>query len=138
MKEKTKCARSFFNEFKTFINKGNVFDLAVGVIVGSALTNIVNSIVNDILMPVIGVIIGGHDFTSLSINVGTATIKYGNFIQNVINFLIITMCLFIMIKFLNKIIRKEEKKEEKKEEQAKKEEVLLLEEIRDLLKKNKK
>ena len=122
-------------EFKKFIARGNVIDLAVGVIMGGAFGKIVTSIVSDILMPLIGVIIGGIDFTGLSFKIGEAEIKYGNFIQNVIDFLIVAFCIFIMVKIVNKITHKEE---EKKEEAPgpKPNDVVLLEEIRDLLKKS--
>jgi len=123
-----------FKEFKEFIAKGNVMDMAVGVIMGSAFGKIVTSIVNDILMPLIGIVIGGVDFTNLSIKIKDATITYGNFIQNVIDFLIIAFCIFFMVKTINKITKKG-KEEEKIEEEPKKEEnTVLLEEIRDLLK----
>lgn len=122
-------------EFKKFISKGNVVDLAVAVIIGGAFGKIVSSLVNDILMPIIGVILGGLDFTSLSINFGDATIKYGLFIQNIVDFLIIAICIFIMIKFIEKILPK---KEEIKETTKKSEDIILLEEIRDLLKEKKK
>lgn len=120
-------------EFKKFIARGNVIDLAVGVIMGGAFGKIVTSIVSDILMPLIGVISGGIDFTGLSFKIGEAEIKYGNFIQNVIDFLIVAFCIFIMVKIVNKITHKEE---EKKEETPapKPDDVVLLEEIRDLLK----
>lgn len=120
-------------EFKKFIARGNVIDLAVGVIMGGAFGKIVTSIVSDILMPLIGVIIGGIDFTGLSLKIGQAEIKYGNFIQNVIDFLIVAFCIFILVKIVNKITHKEE---EKKEEAPvpKPNDVVLLEEIRDLLK----
>ena len=121
------------SEFKAFIAKGNVIDLAVGVVIGSAFGKIITSIVNDIIMPVIGIIIGGIDFTNLTLKVGEATITYGTFIQNVIDFLIIAFCIFIMVKIISKITKKEEK-EEKTEEVKKGEQVILLEEIRDLLK----
>ncbi len=124
------------NEFKAFISRGNVVDMAVGVIVGSAFGKIVTSLVNDLLMPVIGVIIGGLNFSQLSFKVGEATVSYGNFIQSIIDFLIISFCIFLMVKLFAKF-KKEEKKEEKKEAPKKSDEVLLLEEIRDLLKKNK-
>lgn len=124
------------DEFKTFISRGNVVDMAVGVIVGSAFGKIVTSLVNDLLMPLIGVIIGGLNFSSLSFKVGDATIAYGNFIQTIIDFLIISVCIFMMVKFFERFKKKEEK-EEKKEEPKKSDEVLLLEEIRDLLKKKK-
>lgn len=119
-----------FNEFKTFISKGNVIDLAVGVIIGGAFGKIVTSIVNDILMPIIGVIIGGLDFTNLTIQFKDATIMYGNFIQNVIDFLIVSICIFVLVKFISKF----EKKKEISTEEKKDEKILLLEEIRDLLK----
>lgn len=123
------------NEFKEFISKGNIVDMAVGVIIGSAFGKIVTSLVNDIFMPLIGVIIGGLDFTSLTIKVGEAVISYGVFIQNIVDFLIIAGCIFLMIKILAKFKKKEEVKEEEpvvKED----ENTVLLREIRDLLKKN--
>lgn len=117
-------------EFKKFIARGNVIELAVGVVVGGAFSSIVTSLVDDIIMPVVGIIIGGLDFSSLSIKVGDATIMYGNFIQNIVNFLIIAFCIFLMVKFINRITRQNnQKKEEKKAA-----DVVLLEEIRDLLK----
>lgn len=124
------------SEFKEFISKGNIVDMAVGVIIGSAFGKIVTSLVNDIFMPLIGVIIGGLDFTSLTIKVGEAVISYGVFIQNIVDFLIIAGCIFLMIKILAKFKKKEEVKEEEpvvKED----ENTVLLREIRDLLKKNK-
>lgn len=124
----------FVKEFKEFIAKGNVIELAVGVIIGSAFGKIVSSIVEDIIMPLIGVIIGGIDFTGLSVEIGDATITYGNFIQNVIDFLIIALCIFIFIKIINKLTRKEKEEEVAEEKAAKDEQIVLLEEIRDLLK----
>lgn len=123
-------------EFKEFISKGNVVDLAVGVIIGGAFGKIVTSIVNDVLMPIIGVIIGGIDFSNLSLRVGDATVMYGLFIQNVIDFLIVSACIFVLVKFINKFNKKEEVTVV--EEVKKDETVLLLEEIRDLLKKQSK
>ena len=117
-------------EFKTFISKGNVVDLAVGVIIGSAFGKIVSSLVNDILMPIIGIIIGGIDFSNLTIQIKDATIKYGIFIQNIIDFLIVAFCIFIFIKLINKVIKKEEEKKEK----VVSEEAKILKEIRDILK----
>ncbi len=137
IKEELKKSKGFINEFKTFIKRGNVLDLAVGVIIGGAFGTIVSSLVDDILMPIVGIIIGGHDFSNLSITVGSAVIKYGSFIQNVIDFLIVAFCVFIFVKLINGFFIKE-KVEEKKEEPKKSDEVLLLEEIRDLLKKNNK
>ncbi len=124
-------------EFKEFISRGNVIDLAVGVIIGGAFGKIVSSLVNDVLMPLIGICLGGLDFKGLSLSIGNASISYGVFIQNIVDFLIIAFCIFIFIKLINKITRRENKKEkeEVKEEKQKSEEVILLEEIRDLLKK---
>ncbi len=126
--------KKLIEEFKTFIARGNVIDLAVGVIIGSAFGKIVTSLVDDILMPIIGAIIGGVNFTSLSIKFRDARITYGNFIQNVIDFLIIAFCIFIFVKAINKFMKKNEK-EEKEEAPKKDDQVLLLEEIRDILKK---
>ena len=140
-KEKEKVNK-FMTEFKTFVSRGNVLDLAVGVVVGGAFSKIVSSLVNDIITPLIGVVIGGKDFSGLSLKIGDSTIAYGSFIQNIIDFIIIAFCIFIFIKFINQVFikkKEEEKKAEKKEEPSKKtDEVLLLEEIRDLLKKEKK
>lgn len=124
------------SDFKTFISRGNVVDMAIGVIVGGAFGKIVTSLVNDILMPLIGVIMGGLNFTDLSIKVGDATIAYGLFIQTVIDFLIISLCIFMIVKLFGRFKKKEEV--ELKEEIKKSDEVILLEEIRDLLKANQK
>ena len=136
-KEKIKITNNIkkeVNEFKTFISRGNVVDMAIGVIIGGAFGKIVSSLVNDILMPLIGIVLGGLDFSSLSIKINDATIAYGNFIQTIVDFLIIAFCIFVMIKIFEKFKTKEEKK---KEESVKSSEVILLEEIRDLLKNNK-
>lgn len=124
-----------FKEFKEFISRGNVLDLAVGVIIGGAFGKIVTSLVDDIIMPFIGLIIGGLDFSGLSIVIGKATIKYGMFIQNVVNLLIIAFSVFMIVKAVNKVrrIKPEEKEEEPVVEAPSKEEALLAE-IRDLLK----
>ena len=123
------------DEFKNFISRGNVMDMAVGVIIGGAFGKIVTSLVNDILMPLIGVIIGGHDFSSLAIKVGDASIAYGAFIQAIIDFLIVALCISSMVKVFEKFKKKEEVKEEPKKVDS--DEVVLLKEIRDLLKKKK-
>ena len=122
------------SEFKTFISRGNVVDMAVGVIIGGAFGKIVSSLVNDILMPLIGVLLGGLDFSSLSIKIGDASLKYGSFIQTIIDFMIISISIFVMIKLFERF----KKKEEPKGCEKKNEEILLLEEIRDLLKKKNK
>ena len=124
------------SEFKKFIMKGDVVDLAVGVIIGGAFGKIVTSLVNDILMPIIGVIIGGIDFSNLSINFIDAKIMYGSFIQQVLDFLIISLCIFIFKKLIAKFTNKKDE-EDKLEDKEKSDETLLLEEIRDLLKNNK-
>ena len=124
------------SEFKKFIMKGDVVDLAVGVIIGGAFGKIVTSLVNDILMPIIGVIIGGIDFSNLSINFIDAKIMYGSFIQQVLDFLIISLCIFIFIKLIAKFTNKKDEGD-KLADKEKSDETLLLEEIRDLLKNNK-
>lgn len=124
------------NDFKAFISRGNVVDMAVGVIVGGAFGKIVTSLVNDILMPLIGTILGGLNFTTLSIKIGDATIAYGTFIQSVVDFLIISFCIFVMVKLFEKMKKHDDS--EDKEVPKKEEYIVLLEEIRDLLKKNKK
>ena len=129
-------------KFKEFISRGNVVDMAVGVIMGSAFGKIVTSLVNDIIMPLVGVLIGGIDFTSLSFKIQKAEVKYGNFIQNIVDFLIVAICIFIFVKIINKlntidVLHKKKKEETKKEEVKKSNEEVLLEEIRDLLKKQK-
>lgn len=130
--------KKIVNEFKEFISKGNVLDLAVGVIIGGAFQKIVTSLVNDVLMPILGIVIGGLDFTSLTLKFKDATINYGAFIQNIIDFLLMAFCIFIIIKVFNNLKNKLEKKEEKKEEVIeeikKSNKEILLEEIRDLLK----
>ena len=141
MKEKGK---SFVSEFKNFAMKGNVIDLAVGVIIGGAFNKIVSSLVADIIMPLIGLLTGGVDFKELSYTLRVAAerkddlvLRYGLFIQNVVDFLIIALSVFVMIKVISKLNRKKEEdievKEEVKEEIPTKEEILLTE-IRDLLK----
>ena len=131
-------------EFKEFISRGNVIDLAVGVVMGSAFTAIVTSLVNDIIMPAVGVLFGGIDFTSLRLVIREATetteeaaICYGNFIQAVVNFLLIAMVIFLVIKGMNAFKRKKEEAVEEAKPAEPSEEVLLLREIRDSLKNSK-
>lgn len=128
-----------FGEFKEFISKGNVVDMAVGVIIGSAFGKIVTSLVEKILMPIIGVLLGGLDFSDLSITVGSAKIGYGSFIQSVVDFLIVAFCLFLIVKAMSKIqnaVKKDPIEEAIETEQSNDEKELeLLTEIRDLLKK---
>ena len=133
-----KSNKKFINEFKEFISRGNVVDLAVGVVIGGSFSKIVSSLVNDIIMPLVGIIIGGINFTSLSIKFKDATINYGNFIQTVIDFLIVAWCIFVTIKLINSFQRMKKEEDKKDEPPKKDEQILLLEEIRDLLKKNNK
>ena len=119
-------------EFKDFINRGNVIDLAVAVIIGGAFGAIITSLVNDIIMPLIGVLIGGVDFAALSIDVGEATILYGSFIQAIINFLIIAFVVFLVVRSFNKLQKAEEEAPPAPPEPSPEEK--LLAEIRDLLK----
>ena len=127
----------FIKEFKEFAVKGNVMDMAVGVIIGGAFGKIVTSLVNDVLMPIVGKLTGGISFTDLFVTLGdgefktlaaaqeagAAVLAYGQFIQNIIDFIIIAFCIFLMIKGMNKLKKKEEPTQEE-----------LLAEIRDLLK----
>ena len=127
-------------EFKEFISKGNVIDLAVGVVIGAAFGKIVSSLVDNIIMPLVGMLIGGIDFSSLALKIGNAKVLYGIFLENVVDFLIVAFCLFMVVKFMNKLDKVKEKvkkKEEKKEEAKKDPNLEVLEEIRDLLKKQK-
>jgi len=128
--------KKFLNEFKEFISRGNVIDMAVGVVVGSAFSKIVTSLVNDIIMPLVGIVIGGLDFTSLSIKIKDSEILYGSFIQNIVDFLIIAACIFTVIKLMNKF--KKQKPAEKPAPVETPEDIKLLTEIRDLLKKENK
>lgn len=122
-----------FKEFREFIARGNVLDLAVAVVIGGAFGAIVTSLTNDILMPLIGVLLGGIDFSGLAIQIGEATITYGNFIQAVINFLLIAFSLFLIIRSYNQLYRRLTDPE-KPAPVAPPEEIVLLREIRDLLK----
>lgn len=125
--------KGFIKEFKEFISRGSVIDLAVAVVIGGAFTKIVNSLVDDIIMPIIGVIIGGINFEHLMITVGTAEIKYGMFIQTIVNFILISLVIFSIIKSINQFKKKEEEKPEEPEKPS--EDIVLLTEIRDLLRK---
>ena len=119
-------------EFRDFIDRGNVIDLALAVIIGGAFGAIITSLVNDIIMPLIGIIIGGVDFASLSIQVGEATILYGSFIQAIVNFVIIAFVLFLLVRSYNKLQKEKEAAPPPPPEPSPEEG--LLTEIRDLLK----
>jgi len=122
--------KKIFNEFKTFAAKGNVLDLAVGIVIGSAFGKIVTSFVNDILMPPLGALAGGINFSTLSVRLGESAVwGYGNFIQSVVDFLIIAFAIFLMVKAVNKLKKKEEEKPKPLSE-----DIQLLREIRDILK----
>lgn len=135
--------KGFIAEFKEFISRGSVVDLAVGVIIGGAFTSIVNSLVKDIVMPIIGLIFGGINFTGLKYVITPATeetaeaaIYYGNFIQNIVNFLLVALVIFIVVKAINNLRKKNEPAPAPKEPPAPPEDIVLLREIRDSLKKN--
>ena len=122
----------FISEFKEFAVKGNVIDMAVGVVIGGAFGKIVTSVVDDILMPLIGTLVG-TDFAELACEINGATVKYGQFIQNVVDFLIVAFCIFLMVKGINKLSRKKEEAAYDAPAEPSNEEKLLGE-IRDLLK----
>ncbi len=128
-KEKT---RGFLAEFRKFIARGNVMDLAVGVIIGGAFKGIVDSLTNDILMPFVGIFIGESTFAALSFQIGGATIALGSFIQAVVNFLIMAFVIFLMVKGINRFHRKKEEAPPPPPKPSAEE--VLLTEIRDLLK----
>ncbi len=134
VKKKTK---GFFGEFREFISKGSVMDMAVGIIIGGAFQAIINSLVNDILMPLIGMIIKTESLADLKVMVGSAEIAYGAFIAAIINFLLMALVLFIIVKAMN-TIREKTKKEEEEAPKEDSDEVKLLKEIRDSLKKGNK
>ncbi|MBS5939128.1 large-conductance mechanosensitive channel protein MscL [Clostridium sartagoforme] len=142
MKDKGK---KFLQEFKEFAMKGNVLDLAIGVVMGGAFNKIVSSLVENIIMPLVGLLIGGVKFEDLTyvfnIGIGEAEIKYGIFIQNVVDFIIIAFSIFVFIKVVAKLNRKKEEEEVEEESPAEAEltaEQVLLTEIRDILKDSKK
>ena len=124
-------------EFKEFISKGNVMDMAVGIIIGGAFTAIVSALVDSILMPIIGMISGGMSVADMSVTVGNATLGYGAFLQAIIDFLLVALVLFFIIKGLNKAKNAVAKEEEPAAEEPAPvpEDIALLTEIRDLLKK---
>ncbi len=128
--------KSFIDEFKAFAMKGNVIDLAVAVVIGGAFGKIVSSLVADIVTPLIGLLMGGVNFSGLAYTLGDAVVSYGVFVQSVIDFIIVALAIFMVVKGINKaqaaVVKKEEEaKEEKPKEPS--EEVRLLREIRDSL-----
>lgn len=99
---------SFFSEFKAFAMRGNVIDLAVGVVIGAAFGKIISSLVDAIIMPLVGILIGGFDFKALAVKVGTAEVKYGLFIQSCVEFIIVAFAIFLVVKAINRFSKKEE------------------------------
>ena len=124
---------SIVREFREFAVKGNVMDLAVGVIIGAAFGKIVSSLVEDLVMPLVGTLMGGLDFSGLAVKIGTATIKYGKFLQTCVDFLIIAWAVFLMVKAVNRLRRQEPLAPAAPSAPPRQE--VLLEEIRDLLRK---
>ena len=137
-KKSLKKVNPILKEFREFVNRGNVLDLAVGVIVGGAFNKIISSLVNDLVMPVVGLVLGGIDFTHLELTIpnffginSAAHIRYGTFIQNVVNFLIVAFCIFIFVRFINKFSAKKESTKPTTDEKI----LTVLQEIRDQRKK---
>ena len=125
--------KTFLNEFREFAMRGNVLDMAIGIIIGTAFSGIVTSLVGDVFLPLIGIITGGINFSGLSIGIGAAQIGYGNFLQAVIQFIFIAFCIFLVMKVINRFKRAKTPPTEEIKEEIGKEEALLIE-IRDLLK----
>ncbi len=125
--------KSLLEDFKAFAVRGNIIDLAVAVIIGSAFGKIVSSLVDTVIMPSVGLLLGGIDFTKWAFNVGESTIAYGKFIQATVDFVIIAFVIFITLRAVSRFEKK--KDEDKKTEPKLNEEILLLREIRDLLQK---
>lgn len=130
--------KKFLREFKEFAMRGNVMDLAVGVIVGGAFSSITTSLINDILMPIIGIFVSKASFADLTVTVGSAVVAYGNFIQAIINFLIMAFVVFCMVKGINRLSRKKEEAPPPPPPAEPSQEEKLLTEIRDLLKEQRK
>lgn len=138
LKKSLKKVNPILKEFREFVSRGNVLDLAVGVIVGGAFNKIISSLVNDLVMPVVGLVLGGIDFTHLELTIpnffginSAAHIRYGTFIQNVVNFLIVAFCIFIFVRFINKFSAKKESTKPTTDEKI----LTVLQEIRDQRKK---
>lgn len=129
--------KKFLQEFKTFAMRGNVMDLAVGVIVGGAFSSITNSLINDIIMPIVGIFVSQASFADLTLSIGGAVITYGNFIQAVLNFVILAFVVFCMVKAVNRVAHTQKKEETPPAPPAPSHEEKLLTEIRDLLKERK-
>ena len=141
IEENVKTTKNLLQEFKKFISRGNVVDLAVGVIIGGAFGSIVTSLVNDIIMPIIGVLLGGIDFSSLLLQIGDAQVSYGSFIKNVVDFLIIAASIFVFVKIIKTIEQQAQvatAKSDKTPATQENEQTKLLREIRDTIRITKK
>lgn len=125
--------KSTMQEFKAFIMRGNILDMAIGVVMGGAFGKIVTSLVDNLLMPLVGIVSGGVDISSLAWTVGSATFGYGIFLQNIIDFLIIAACMFAVIKAMAKFSLKKKEEEAPAPDPEPSEEAKLLMEIKDLL-----
>lgn len=126
--------KGFIEEFKTFALRGNVLEMAVGVIIGGAFTSIVNSLVNDVFTPILGILTGGIDFSSLSVGIGGAQIMIGNFMNAIVSFLLVAFSIFLFVKAVNRFTKKIKEEAALPAVNAQEE---LLKEIRDLLKEKK-
>jgi large conductance mechanosensitive channel len=127
--------KGFIEEFKAFAMKGNVIDLAVAVVIGAAFGKIVSSLVANIITPIIGLLMGGIDFSGLAYTIGDAEVTYGVFIQSTIDFIIVAFVIFLVVKGINSLQKKEEEKPEEEKVVEPSDEVKLLREIRDSLRK---
>jgi large conductance mechanosensitive channel len=126
--------KTFFEEFKQFALRGNVLDLAVGIVIGTAFSNITNSLVTNIITPPLGLLMGNIDFKDLAVNLGgTVKIQYGLFLQATLDFIILAFALFLFVRFINRLVHAERHKQPQPEE-MKSPEVVVLEQIRDQLK----
>ena len=132
-RDQERFVRSFVDEFKSFALRGNVVDLAIAVVIGAAFGRIVSSLVENIILPLTGVLLGGIDFTQLAVTVDDAQVTYGVFLQAVVDFLIIALAIFVVVKLIRRLQRHEEAKPEKEKTVEPTEEVKLLREIRDEL-----
>ena len=127
-----KKAKQTMAEFRTFALRGNVIDMAVGVIIGGAFSKIISSLVSDVVMPILGTFTGKINFSDLTVKIGSGVVTYGVFLENILNFILIALCIFFAVKLIGKLRRKEN--EQPAEPPKPTEEVLLLRDIRDVLK----
>jgi len=135
MSMKTPQTQSFLKDFRNFAMRGNVVDLAVAVVIGTAFNKIVSSLVDNIVMPLVGLMTGGADFSDLAVSVGDAEVQYGAFIQSVVDFVIIALAIFVAIKIMTNLQRKQDEAPEDDKPAPPPEDIKLLREIRDALRK---